>query len=74
MTKPRPYEPYEVQVSRLEHVIVIVVALYPALRYGLDWEMVCTMLPRKSQADCQSHFYKYFVNEPIQKALIIPQV
>lgn len=42
-------------------------------RYGLDWEMVCTMLPRKSQADCQSHFYKYFVNEPIQKALIIPQ-
>lgn len=42
-------------------------------RYGLDWENVASMLPKKGEEECQRHFYKYFVNEPIQKALIIPQ-
>ena len=42
-------------------------------RYGLDWELVASMLPSKNEDQCQQHFYKYFVNEPIQKALIIPQ-
>ncbi|XP_063694704.1 transcriptional adapter 2-alpha-like [Bolinopsis microptera] len=42
-------------------------------RYGLDWELISSMLPNKSEEQCQHHFYKYFVNEPIQKALIIPQ-
>lgn len=42
-------------------------------RYGLDWELVSSMLPNKTEAECSSHFYKFYVNEPIQKALIIPQ-
>ena len=42
-------------------------------RYGLDWELISSMLPNKSQSQCHDHYYKYFVNEPIQKALVIPQ-
>ena len=42
-------------------------------RYGLDWELISSMLPLKSEPQCHDHYYKYFVNDPIQKALVIPQ-
>lgn len=39
--------------------------------YGLgNWEMIASLVPTKTEAECSSHFYKYFVNEP-QKALAI---
>ena len=40
-------------------------------KYGLNWELVATMLPKKNELECQNHFYKYFVDEPLQKALMI---
>lgn len=39
--------------------------------YGLgNWEMIATLVPTKTENECVSHFYKYFVNEP-QKALSV---
>jgi len=39
--------------------------------YGLgNWESIATLVPTKTEAECTSHFYNYFVNKP-QKSLSI---
>ena len=42
--------------------------------YGLDWELVASHIPGKTDHQCQEHFYTHYVNKPSLKALAVPPI